>query len=343
MSTRGQNVGMEKVAVIGSGSWGSTVAGLCARRTATTVWVRPEEGDVADEINANRTNHAYLPGVTFPEGLRATTSVQEAVLDADLVVMAVPSQWFRTVMEVVALAAPTEVPIVSLVKGLEEHSYLRMTQVVAEVAPGHPVGALSGPNIATEVAAGITAATVLSMEDPKLALAVRDIFNSPRFRVYMNHDIPGVELGGALKNVIAIAAGLSDGCGGGDNTRAAIVTRGLAELTRLGVAMGGKAETFAGLAGLGDLVVTCTSKRSRNRTVGEKLAGGVTIDEITNEMAMVAEGVKTSETVVALAGIYDVPMPISVQVHNVITRRASTVDAWRAIVTEEPGMEAEPG
>ncbi len=231
------------------------------------------------------------------------------------------------------------VPVVSLTKGLEQGSHLRMTQVISEVLPGHPVGALTGPNLAQEILAGHAAATVVAFSDDHIACELQRIFASDVFRVYTNPDVVGCEVGGALKNVIAIASGMADGLGTGDNTRAAVITRGLAELSRLGLAMGGRPLTFAGLAGMGDLVATCITRQSRNRYVGEQLGKGRTIEEIVAEMKMVAEGVKTSKVVVELAARYGVEMPIAEEVYRVIHEGRPATEAYRGLLRRDTGSE----
>ena len=233
--------------------------------------------------------------------MRATASFDEAVSCADVLVMGVPSHGFRSTLEAVAEQLRAWVPVVSLTKGLEQGTRLRMTQIVNEVLPGHPYGVLTGPNLAKEILAGDAAASVIAMSDGTVATEMQRVFATNLFRVYTNHDVIGCEVAGALKNVMAIASGMADGLGTGDNTRSAVITRGLAELSRLGTAMGGEPMTFAGLAGMGDLLATCISPQSRNRYVGVELGKGRKIEEIIDEMNMVAEGVKTTSVVMELA------------------------------------------
>lgn len=297
-----------KVAVIGAGSWGTAVAAIGASKTPTTLWARRAE--LADEINASHTNERYLPGYSLPDALRATASLPDAVADAAVVVVGVPSHGFRDVVRSLPEVVPAGVPVVSLTKGVEQGSLKRMTEVLAEELGGHAHGVLTGPNLAKEVMAGYPAASVVAMTDQAAADEVQSLFMTDAFRVYTNPDVIGCELGGALKNVMAIAVGIADGMGFGDNTKAALMTRGLAELTRLGIALGGDPLTFAGLAGMGDLVATCMSPQSRNRHVGEQLGRGRKLDEIVAQMNMVAEGVKTSKAVVDLARGVDVETPI---------------------------------
>jgi glycerol-3-phosphate dehydrogenase (NAD(P)+) len=234
------------------------------------------------------------------------------------------------------------IPIVSLSKGFESGSLLRMTQVISEVLPGRPAVALSGPNLAREIMAGHAAASVIATEDLSVATAIQSALARGVFRLYTNHDVIGAEVGGALKNVIALATGMAQGLGVGDNTRATVIARGLAEITRLGVAMGGEPSTFAGLAGLGDLVATCVSPLSRNRTVGEELGKGRSLDEILASMNMVAEGVRTASTAVELAARYDIQMPIAEAIQAVVDGKASPIDAYRGLLRRPPGHENDP-
>jgi glycerol-3-phosphate dehydrogenase (NAD(P)+) len=329
------------VAVIGAGSWGTTVASVASHNCPTVLWARNAE--VAEEVSQRRTNTAYLGTARLGRDLRATASMAEAVGGADVVVMGVPSHGFRATLELVREHIRAWVPVISLAKGLEQGSMLRMTQVIGEVLPGHPAGVLTGPNLAREIMSGYAAASVVAMEDDTIVRELQQIFKSRLFRVYTNQDVIGCELGGALKNVIAIAAGMGDGLGVGDNTKAAVITRGLAELTRLGVAMGGEPHTFAGLAGVGDLVATCMSPQSRNRYVGEQLGKGRSIEEIIDEMHMVAEGVKTSRVVMELAQRYQVEMPIAREVYRVVHEGSTPSQAYRGLVRVAPGSERDPG
>jgi glycerol-3-phosphate dehydrogenase (NAD(P)+) len=301
-----------RVAVIGAGSWGTTVAALACVNTPTVLWARRRE--LADEIDERRVNSAYLPDHRLPEELCATSSLDEAVSSADVVVMAVPSHGYRDVIERVAPLIRPWVPIVTLAKGLERGTQQRMSEVTEEEVPGHPVAVLTGPNLAKEILSGQPAASVVAIDDTTIANELQRIFSGPTLRVYTNPDVVGCEVAGVVKNVIAIAAGMVEGMGFGDNTRATLITRGLAEMTRLGIAMGGDPLTFAGLAGMGDLIATCSSKQSRNNQVGLQLGSGRTISEILASTNMVAEGVKSSPSVLDLAHRFDVEMPIIEQV-----------------------------
>ncbi|MEE2673049.1 MAG: NAD(P)H-dependent glycerol-3-phosphate dehydrogenase [Myxococcota bacterium] len=330
-----------QVAVIGAGSWGTTMAAQCAINGPTILWARRPE--IAKEISEDRTNRAYLPDFDLPRGLEATSDLRDAVGRADVLVMAVPSQGFRETLEQAAPFVRPWVPVVSLTKGLEQGSMLRMTQIIEEVIPGHPAGVLTGPNLAKEIIDGQAAASVIGMQDLVVAEALQPVFAGGLFRVYTNHDVIGCELAGALKNVVAIATGMAEALTVGDNTRAMVVTRGLAELTRLGLAMGGEAATFAGLAGVGDLLATCMSRHSRNRRVGEQLGRGRTIDEITSEMNMVAEGVNTCAVVIELARRYDLEMPIAEEMYAVIYQGRSAAEAYRGLRRRKARHERDSG
>lgn len=326
-----------RVAVLGGGSWGTTVASLAAARTGTVLWARRQS--TVDAINDGHENPDYLKGLALHPRLTATTSLKDAVYEADVVVVAVPSQSFRgTLIDIADFLRPW-IPLVSLSKGLERGTHMRMTQVIEDVLPGHPCGVLSGPNLAREVLQGFAAAAVIAMPDIQLAESLQRVFASSVFRVYTNNDVVGCELGGALKNVIAIAAGMAEGLGVGDNTRAMVITRGLAEMTRLGVAMGGDPRTFAGLTGLGDLMATCLSPLSRNRRVGEEIARGRTIEEITTQLGMVAEGTKSAQSVVEIAHQHGVEVPVAEEVAAVVRGERTAQQAYRGLGKVRPTSE----
>ena len=330
-----------KVGLLGGGSWGTTVASVVSRNAPITLWAR--DAETVSDINTHRENRKYLPGITLPSALRATNDMAEVVAGADVLVMGVPSHSFRGVLEEAKAYLRPWVPVISLTKGLELSSGKRMTELIEEVLPGHPVGVLTGPNLAREIMTGQAAASVLSMEDEIVVRALQPIFHSGLFRVYTNTDRLGCELGGVLKNIIAIAVGMGDGQGAGDNTRSALMTRGLAEITRLGVAMGGRPETFAGLTGMGDLIATCTSPLSRNRHVGVELGKGRKIDEIIAGMNMVAEGVKSAPTVIALAEKHGLVMPIAQDVFDVTQGIRTAQEVFRGLLRSAVGDEAHPG
>jgi glycerol-3-phosphate dehydrogenase (NAD(P)+) len=326
------------VVVLGGGSWGTTIASICARRGPTLQWVRSEV--TAKDINENHRNSRYLgKDVELSSTLRATTDFAEAADHADVVVMGVPSHGFRNVLAELASQLRPWVPVVSLVKGLEQGTNKRMSQIVDEILPGHPAGILAGPNIAREVAEGYAAAAVLAMPDQHLAANLAELFRTRRFRTYTTDDVVGVEMAGALKNVYAIAVGMGYSLGIGENTRAMVMTRAVREMSKMGEAAGGHRDTFAGLAGIGDLVVTCTSQRSRNRYVGEQLGAGTSIDEIIASMNQVAEGVKAASVIMEFAEQYGLSMPIAREVDAVINRGATAEGAYRGLGAEKPGHE----
>jgi glycerol-3-phosphate dehydrogenase (NAD(P)+) len=317
------------VTVLGGGSWGTTVAALAAANAPTVLWAR--DPDVVREIAEEHKNSKYLDDRSLPDGLRATSDLAEALARADVVVFGVPSHSLREVVREAAVHIRPWVPLLSLIKGLEPSSRLRPTQVIAQELPGHPVGLLAGPNLAREVLDGYAAAAVVATADDDVALALQPLFRSRVFRVYRNQDVLGSEMGGVLKNIIAIAAGMADGLGVGDNTRAMVITRGLAEITRLGEAMGAERQTFYGLTGLGDLMATCMSPLSRNRRVGEALALGKSLDQIQAEMNQVAEGVKSARTAIQLAEEHEVVMPIAAEVDAVINEGRHPAEAYRGL------------
>ena len=316
-----------RVAVVGAGSWGTTVASMLAVKAETTLWARNPV--LADAIAAGE-NPQYLPGVTLPEALAATSDLDAALDGAEVVAMAVPSHGYRAVLSGGAGSIHRGAPILSLAKGIEQDTLMRMTEVTTDVLSGHDpgrIGVLTGPNLASEIMAGQPAATVVAVDDGEVALMLQDLFAGPMFRVYTNPDVVGAETAGATKNVMAIAAGMADGLGLGLNTRATLITRSLAEMTRLGVAMGGQIGTFSGLAGVGDLVATCFSSQSRNHRVGSGLGKGKSIDQVVAEMDMVAEGVKSTKGILALAERHGVEMPIAEQVGRVLYAGAAVPDA----------------
>ncbi|MCY3786745.1 MAG: NAD(P)-dependent glycerol-3-phosphate dehydrogenase [bacterium] len=331
---------MRRVTVVGAGSWGTTVASLVAANAPVRLWCRRRE--LAAEVNARHTNEQYLPGFSLEPSLQADGDLGAALSGSATVVMAVPSHVFRSVLaEVVGHLGPG-VAVISLTKGLEQGSHRRMSQILEELAPGHPIGVLTGPNLAREVLAGSLAAAVLAMGDVAAAERLVPVFARRHFRVYVGHDVVGCELGGALKNVMALAVGMAEGLGLAHNTRAALITRGLAELTRLGVAMGGEPATFAGLAGLGDLLATCLSPQSRNRHVGVELGRGRTLGEITDAMQQVAEGPKTARVVLELAAEHRVEMPITAELCAVLDGGREPAEAYQNLLGRSLRPEPEP-
>ncbi|GFO58797.1 glycerol-3-phosphate dehydrogenase [NAD(P)+] [Geomonas silvestris] len=310
----------EIIAVIGAGSWGTTLADLLAKKGhAVTLWAY--EPDLVQEMRTNRENNPYLPGIRLADNLRFTNDLEEAYAGCTMVLCVVPSQLVRRVMgSSLPYLAPDAI-LVSASKGIELDTLCTVSEIYREILPPElfaRFAALSGPSFAREVAQEMPTAVTVAAASEEVAHRVQQAFNSRFFRVYRNEDVVGVELGGAIKNVIAIAAGISDGLGFGHNTRAALITRGLAEMTRLGLAMGAQASTFAGLAGMGDLVLTCTGDLSRNRNVGIQIGQGRQLAEILGEMRMVAEGVKTTESAYNLAQKMGVEMPIIDQMYQML-------------------------
>lgn len=328
-----------RVTVLGAGSWGTTVATLVARRHETLLWARDPE--LAAEIDEQHTNSRYLEGFPLPTGLRATADLERAARHAQVLIVGIPTSAFRTTLESVRPYLEPWIPVVSLSKGLERDSHLRMTEIIEDVLPGRPAAALTGPNIAKEIMAGGAAASVVATADLAVAEALQRLLRRGVFRIYTNDDVIGCELGGALKNVVAIASGIAQGLSVGDNTRSAVMTRGLAELTMLGTALGARPGTFAGLAGMGDLVVTCISPHSRNRHVGEQLGLGRSLDDVLGEMNMVAEGVRTASTVVTIADGLGIEMAVCDTVHRVLTGEISASQAYDGL--HPAGHENDPG
>ncbi len=305
-----------KATVIGDGGWGTALA-MVLERNGHDVTVWGPFPDYLEEIKLFNENVTYLPGVKVPPSIHWTDDRAAAVEDADLVVLVVPSRFYKDVVESFKPFLPESVLIVSATKGLDEETHERMSEVAGKILD-HSIAVLSGPSHAEEVARSVPCAVAIAAEDHAIAEQIQQYFVNDTFRAYTLDDVVGVELGGALKNVIAIAAGIGDGMGFGDNSKAALMTRGLAEITRLGIALGAKAETFTGLSGIGDLMVTCMSHHSRNRSVGERLGKGEKLDEIMASMKMVAEGVWNCQAAKELAAELGVPVPITEQVNAVV-------------------------
>lgn len=307
-----------RIGILGAGSWGTTIANLLAKKEfSITLWVHNKE--LFQSIRDKRENPFYLPGITLSHGIFSTNSIEEAVKGKDIIVSISPSHVTREIMEKVRPFIDEGVMVISGTKGIENHSLMSMSQVIEDVLPlCHGVAVLSGPSFAKEVAQGVTTAVTLASKDMEKARWAQGLLSTPYLRVYTSTDVIGVELGGALKNVISIAAGISDGLGYGYNTRAALITRGLAEITRLGVKMGANPLTFSGLSGLGDLVLTCTGDLSRNRSLGIQLGKGKKLKEILSSMEMVAEGVRTTMSAYHLAKKFDVEMPITREVYLIL-------------------------
>jgi glycerol-3-phosphate dehydrogenase (NAD(P)+) len=333
---------MTKIAVIGAGSWGTTLADLLAAKgNAVTLWCY--EAKLAERMQRTRENDLYLPGFQLDESLEVTAEMEAAVADRQVLVFVSPSQVTRQVVQQALPFANSAALFVSAAKGIENDSLMLLSEVFAELLPEpqqDQVGYLSGPSFAREVSQKMPTAVVVAARKQEIAEQIQQLFSTAQFRVYSHNDIIGVELGGALKNVIALAAGVADGLGFGYNTRAALITRGLAEITRLGLKLGGAAETFAGLAGMGDLVLTCTGDLSRNRSVGIELGKGRRLKDVLAEMQMVAEGVKTTLSAYQLAQKQQVEVPIIEQMYQILYQEKDP----RAAVTDlmQRGLKAEP-
>jgi len=332
---------MHTLAIIGGGSWGTALASILSPRFPTVrLWVY--EADLAERIRKTRVNDIFLPDIDLPANIQVEHSLEAALLDADVVVSAVPSHVVRPVFTAMCPSLTPGVRIISATKGLESTTMLRMTEVVRSViGPAFPIAALSGPTFAREVAKGSPTAVVLASDDPNLVAEAQAAFSGPTFRVYGSRDPVGVEIGGALKNVIAIGAGISDGLGLGHNAIAALITRGLAEITRLAVALGARAETLSGLAGLGDLVLTCTGDLSRNRQVGLKLASGLILSRIVESTPMIAEGIKTTAVAMELAARHSVDLPIAGEMDAVLNQGRPPGEAIQRLMTRTLRCETE--
>jgi glycerol-3-phosphate dehydrogenase (NAD(P)+) len=331
----------ERIGVVGAGSWGTTLANLLAKKGhAVRLWSFEE--DVTEAINGTGENSVYLAGVALDERLTATSDLAEAMADADVVLSVSPSQHVRTVMAEASRSMRGDALVVSASKGIETRSLETMAEVLAEVLPPglrNRVCFLSGPSFATEVSLEQPTAVTVAGGDAVAALRAQELFQTDYLRVYTSDDVMGVELGGALKNVMALAAGMAAGLGLGHNTRAALITRGLAEMSRLGAALGARPQTFAGLAGMGDLILTCTGELSRNRTVGFALGQGRQLDEVLGEMRMVAEGVETTRAAHALAEREGIEMPIVAEVHAVLFQGRPVDEAVRNLMLRDPKPE----
>lgn len=325
----------DQIGVIGAGAWGTTLAvKLAAAARPVTLWARTPAAN--QELATVRENRRYLPGIVFPPNLRVATDDEYLSEPHRLYVLAVPSAHLRGTLQRLASRLYPQADLLSVVKGIEEGTHLRMSQVIDQELPGHRVAALSGPNMAREIAAGLPAGTVIASDDAKLAADLASVLGSDRFRVYTNPDLLGVELSGALKNIIALAAGFVDGLALGDSGKAGIITRGLAEMTRLGVAAGAQPMTFAGLAGVGDLIATCMSPLSRNRRAGELMASGLSWADAAARLNGVAEGVFTVRGALELAAEHGVELPIAEQVDAVVHQGRPPMQAVAELMSRVP-------
>lgn len=331
---------MEKISVIGAGSWGTTIGNLLSS-SGHDVLLYVYEKDLFEILTSKRVNERYLPGLILSDSLSFTNQLSEAFSFSDFIVLAVPSHVLRSVLLSLPAKILSEKTYVNLAKGIENDTLKRMSGVIREITnvADNKISTISGPSHAEEVSRGIATAVVAASSSLQTARRVREIFRTDFFRVYSSTDIAGVELGGSLKNVIAIAAGIADGAGFGDNTKAALLTRALVEMTRLGVRMGAELQTFSGLSGMGDLIVTCMSRHSRNRFVGQEIGKGHSLKEVLKRMVMVAEGVKTTRSVHQLAQKYSVEMPISRQVYQVLFHEKDPHDAVKDLMSRDPKEE----
>ncbi len=323
----------KKISVLGDGGWGTTLAILLRKKGyIVTLWSAFEA--YAKILDRTRKNPNFLKGVNIPDDIRITSDISQA-LDTSLLVVATPSEYLRSVLNRSVNYYDQGVPVLSVVKGIEDSTLCRMSEVISDVLRPRSVAVLSGPTIAYEVSRGIPTTAVVSSENSSFMLSLQELFMTANFRVYANRDIVGVELGGSLKNVIAIACGISDGLGFGTNTKAAIVSRGLAEMGRLGVSLGADSETFAGISGLGDLVTTCFNSLSRNHYVGEKIGRGLSLKEIVSHMKMVAEGVPTAKAAYKLAKKQKVETPIINEIYRVLFKNKSPLAAVKHLMMRE--------
>jgi glycerol-3-phosphate dehydrogenase (NAD(P)+) len=328
----------KKITILGDGGWGTTLAILLSKKGLdVTLW--SAFADYAEILEKKRINPNFLKGVKLPHEIRITSDLESA-LSCDLVVLAVPSQYLRSILERGAeFYVSSRISVVSVVKGIENKTLKRMSEVVHDVWPGAQVGVLSGPTIAQEVVHGIPTTAVVATKDPEFGSRLQNLFMTPAFRIYTNDDVVGVELGGSLKNIIAITCGISDGFGFGTNTKAAILSRGLVEMARLGMAMGAKKDTFFGISGLGDLVTTCFNPLSRNHFVGEKIGKGSSLKKIMGHMKMVAEGVPTAKAAYLLGKKYKVDLPIINAVYGVLFKNKAPQAAVRSLMTRSKKAE----
>jgi len=331
---------MKTVAILGTGSWGTALAFTAAQKCGRVLlWGRDEK--VAAEINRHHLNRRYLPDIALPPAIRATTALSD-IKDADFVIFVVPSRSFRSVTEAAAgIGLRKDAILLSCTKGIEKETGMRMTEILHELLPHNPAAVLSGPNHAEEIGRQLAAAAVIGSSDAEAAQQLQHFFTLPWFRSYTSDDVTGIEWGGAVKNIFAIASGISEGLGLGDNARAALVTRGLAEMTRIGMAAGGRFETFQGLSGVGDLIVTCYSSHSRNNRAGNLLGKGQRLDDIVASMNMVAEGIPNTESIYLAARRYGVRTPIIDQIYAILYQQKPSEAALSELLSRDPRPESE--
>ncbi len=328
---------MKSVAVLGAGGMGTALALLFARNARVTLWAR--EASRAEEIGRTRENSRHLPGIRLPESIFVTNDAREACGEAELIVVAIPTPFLRSTLSTLAPSIPSAVPALSVVKGIENETFARPSEIIVATLGERPVAVLSGPSHAEEMTRGLPTSVVIAGSDGNLCMAARDALNHGMFRVYTNTDAVGVEVAGALKNILGIAAGVCDGLQLGDNAKAAVLTRGLAEITRFGVDLGAQASTFFGLAGVGDVITTCFSKFGRNRSVGERIGRGERLDDVLNAMVNVAEGVPTTRSVHHLARARGIEVPITDELFEILFKGKPPQSVIADLMVRNPKVE----
>ena len=336
----GNKENIKKISVLGTGGWGTALS-IVLHNKGHNVTLWGSTPDYVEYLKKHRENKKYLKGIEIPSDLKITSDIAEAQIETDLIVIAIPTPYVRKTIKPFKNHYLPGTPIVSVIKGIENETLMRGSEILRDVLGEQPIALLLGPSHAEEVARKLPTTVVIACNDIQVAKEIQDIFITERFRVYTNTDVIGVEIGTSVKNVIAIAAGICDGLGFGDNSKAALITRGLAEMMRLGVAMGGQRDTFSGLAGLGDLITTCVSPYGRNRMVGEQIAKGKKLSQILEEMDQVAEGILTTKSVCKLANKYNVEMPITKEIYNVLFEDKDPIKAVNELMVREPKSETE--
>ena len=336
----GNKENKKEISVLGTGGWGTALS-IVLHNKGHNVTLWGSTPDYVEHLKKHRENKKYLKGIEIPSDLKITSDIAEAQIETDLIVIAIPTPYVRKTIKPFKDHCLPGTPIVSVIKGIENETLMRGSEILRDVLGEQPIALLLGPSHAEEVARKLPTTVVIACNDIQVAKEIQDIFITERFRVYTNTDVIGVEIGTSIKNVIAIAAGICDGLGFGDNSKAALITRGLAEMTRLGVAMGGQRDTFSGLAGLGDLITTCVSPYGRNRLVGEQIAKGKKLSQILEEMDQVAEGILTTKSVCKLANKYNVEMPITKEIYNVLFEDKDPIKAVNELMIREPKSEIE--
>ena len=336
----GNKENKKEISVLGTGGWGTALS-IVLHNKGHNVTLWGSTPDYVEHLKKHRENKKYLKGIEIPSDLKITSDIAEAQIETDLIVIAIPTPYVRKTIKPFKDHCLPGTPIVSVIKGIENETLMRGSEILRDVLGEQPIALLLGPSHAEEVARKLPTTVVIACNDIQVAKEIQDIFITERFRVYTNTDVIGVEIGTSIKNVIAIAAGICDGLGFGDNSKAALITRGLAEMTRLGVAMGGQRDTFSGLAGLGDLITTCVSPYGRNRLVGEQIAKGKKLSQILEEMDQVAEGILTTKSVCKLANKYNVEMPITKEIYNVLFEDKDPIKAVNELMVREPKSEIE--